>query len=197
MAFQEEDGTGLSTSNAYGSVAGFKTHHNDRGQDIVGITDPTIQQGLINGADYIDKRFGRDFRGYRMRNTQAMEFPRVSAVDISGYLIQGVPAKLKMATYEYAWLWCKLERNLAPPPANEFPTINPEDQTTVESAGMVTGKSETVGPISESAQYGSSSTNRLMVSSGSVLTQHIPEYPQADLWIEFLLDSGNQELGRG
>ena len=201
MAFILEDGNGLVNSNAYADATEYKDYQTDRGQFATGDnTDAEIEQALINASDYIDKRFADDFKGYKQSNDQAMAWPRVSALDSSGFLFEDVPAQLKKGTIEYAWLWLKLfgpGKNLAPVPAVEFPTVDPETGETEESSGMLTAIAESVGPISESKSFSSSASNRPVVSSGSVLTQHLPEYPQADLWIEKLLDYGNQELGRG
>ena len=57
-----------------------------------------------------------------------------------------------------------------------------------DSAGKIIEKSEEVGPVKESTTYADGTqTNKPMTGSGN-MTQNIPEYPQADLWIEEIID---------
>jgi Putative DnaT-like ssDNA binding protein len=201
MAFLVEDGTGLAGSNSYCSVAEFEEHHTDRAQIDSGteFTDAEIQAGLVNATDYIDKRFGRRFRGWRRKRTQALEWPRTNAFDDDDYLFPDLPTQLKKATNEYGLIVLRLARNLAPIPTPGYPIIDPTTGAVVDSAsGAVTAKSEKVGPIEESTSYASTdSTGHPMTTTGN-LTQRIPEYPQADLWIEEILEStGDRELARG
>lgn len=199
MAFLAEDGTGLSNSNSYCNVTEFEDHHLDRKQiaSTTEFADVDIQAALINATDYVDKRFGRRFRGWRRKRTQALEWPRVDAYDDEDFLFSDLPSQLKRATNEYALLALRLARNLAPVPGTGFPVVDPETgAVTDQAAGAVSSKSETVGPIEESTTYTEGS--RIVTSTGNVLTQRIPEYPQADLWIEELIRNvSDRELARG
>jgi len=188
MAFIVEDGTGMAEANAYISIEEFKTHFTDRGIDYTLETDTDIQAWIVNASDYVDKRFGRRFRGWRRSRTQALEWPRTDACDDDDYLFAGVPVQLKKAIAEYASLVKELARNLAPVPGTEFGIIDPSTGTvTTTPSGALTSRTEKVGPIEDSASY--ESAHRPMVSTGNLLTQRIPEYPQADLWIEELIVS--------
>jgi len=167
MAFTPETGTGLATANAYITLAAFKAHHNDRGRVYTGLyTDPVIQTAIVKATDYLDKRFGRRFRGVKGSSAQALAWPRISAFDASGYAFEGVPRQLAMATAEYAWVALGLgTTELAP---------------TVE--GSVEEKTETVGPISTSLRYSTRFSDNSLVTG-------IMEYPEADLWVLELLES--------
>lgn len=193
MAFQVEDGSGLSDANSYLALADFRAHHLDRGLDLSGEADADLQAALVQATDYIDKRFGRRFRGWRRSRSQALEWPRTDAYDDDDYTFPDVPVQLQKATAEYALLAFQLGRNLAPVPGTDFSIVDPTTgSVTTTPSGMMTSKSEEVGPIKESTAY--SEANRPMVSTGNPLTQRIPEYPQADLWIEELIVSSSSGM---
>ena len=47
-----------------------------------------------------------------------------------------------------------------------------------------------MGPIEDTTEWADGgATGRPMTGSGSAMTQQIPAYPQADLWIEEIIDS--------
>lgn len=201
MAFTVEDGTGLSTSNAYLSVADFTTHHTDR--NVTSVVDGAfetaeIQGALVQATDYIDKRFGRRFRGWRRSRAQALEWPRTDAFDDDDYLLPLVPEQLKKATAEYALIVLQLGRGLAPIPGTPFPIVETDGTVTSEASGALRRSRDKVGPIEEEREYMSAlETNKPMTSTGNSI-QNIPEYPQADLWIEELTVSrGSRRLLRG
>lgn len=196
MAFTLEDGSGLSDSNAYIDEAFFTTFHADRAVDAT-FTSAEIQAHIIRASDYVDKRFGRRFRGERIKSQQSMEWPRVNAITDDGYHFSGVPEQLKRAIAEYTLISLNLDRNLAPMPAPDFPIQDPETgEVTNVSEGRITAKTEKVGPIEESTEY-SDGSQRIMTGTGN-MSQQIPAYPQADLWIEELIDGyNNRRLVRG
>lgn len=199
MAFVVEDGSGLELANAYETLEEFKEHHDDRGVDYSAFTDPQIQVGLVKAADYVDKRFGRRFRGCKLSRVQGLEWPRTSAYTDDDYLFSGVPVVLKKAIAEYAMIVLQLGRDLAPMPAPDFGIQDPATgEVSNDSSGKIIEKIEEVGPIKESTTYAEgNSTGKPMVGTGN-LSQQIPEYPQADLWIEELITSyTSRELSRG
>lgn len=205
MAFVVEDGSGLSDANSYITVQEFTDFHTDRGTFASGDFSTTeIQQGAVNATDYLEKRFGRNFRGYRQSQSQSLEWPRIDAADNDDNLMNGpdeIPRNLKKGCSEYALLALQLARNLAPPPVQEFATIDPEAGTTDSTgAGRLTKTSAKVGPIEESNSYDSSesASSRAPTVKMSSIVGSIPEYPQADLWIEELLkDVTSRRLVRG
>ena len=198
MAFTLEDGTGISGANAYISVAYFNSYHADRGVD-TGYTDTEVEQHVVRASDYADKRWGRRFRGYRMRNDQGREWPRADAYTDDDYALINVPEQLEFAIAEYTLLSLQLDRNLAPMPTPDFPVKDPETGTVInESAGKIIEKSEEVGPIKESTKYAEGVVPGKPVAGSGNLTQNIPEYPQADLCIEEIIESyNNRSLVRG
>ena len=202
MAFVVEDGTRKSDANAYLSVEQFEDHHIDRGVASIvegDYIDSEKQAAIVNATDYIDKRFGRRFRGWRSTAAQALEWPRTDAYDDDDYLLQDVPNQLIKAGAEYALIVLQLGRNLAPIPGTSFPITDPNTGTTDSSASTsVTRSTEKVGPIEDTKEYGSATdSNRPMVSTGNTI-QNIPEYPQADLWIEELtVSSISRSVVRG
>ena len=200
MAFTVEDGTGLTDSNAYVTVQEYKDHHEDRG--IASVTESTyddtqIQAAIVKATDYVEKRFGRKFRGYKLSSAQAMEWPRGDAYDDSGHAFQDVPRQLKKGVSEYALLSLQLGRDLAPVPGVGYPIVDPETgETTNEGGGSITKKKEKIAVIEEAVEYGKG--NKPMTSTGNITTQQLPEYPQADLWIEELIVSQfTMEFHRG
>lgn len=197
MAFTIEDGSGVIGANGYITAAEFKTHHKDRGNDLDAEADGDVQAWIIQASDYVDKRFGRRFRGYRSSGTQGLEWPRMDAYDDGNYQFPDIPEQLKKAIAEYAVLVKDLGRNLAPVPGTEFGIVAPATGTvTTTPSGAISSKTEKVGPIEESTGY--EQPNRPMTSTGNPLTQRIPEYPQADLWIEELIvGSSSRTVVRG
>lgn len=196
MAFVVEDGTRKADANSYNSEAEFRAHHADRGVDVTAMTQAEVEACLVNGTDYLDKRFGRRYRGYRASKAQALEWPRTSAFDDDDYSLDGVPRQLKLALNEYGLIAHQLGGQLAPVPGNEFTTVDPATGDVTTQA--VSGKTEKVGPITEATQYGTSASfNRPMTSSGNLI-QKIPEYPQADLWVEeIIVSSVSRDVRRG
>jgi len=198
MAFVKETGLGLANSNAYCDDTEFTAHHLDRGAVASGeFTTAEIQAAIINATDYIDKRFARRFRGIQLNNSQALQWPRRMAYNDAGFAFDPIPTQLKKATNEYALIVLHLEHNLAPVPATEFATLDADGNIVSEASGVVTSKTETVGPITESTGYESFAASGHAMESTGNMTQRIPAYPQADLWLEWLLDTGSREVARG
>ncbi len=150
MAFTVEDGTGLAAANAYVSVADFKAYHDDRLNDYSAFTDPQIEDAIVKGTDYMDRRYRNRFIGRRKevdRSTtattpaQRLEWPRIAAVHPSGALMNEdvVPIEVEEACYEYSFR--ALTITLAPDP-------------TVNAANVpVTGERVKVGPIETETQF--------------------------------------------
>ncbi len=197
MAFTVEDGSGSSTANAYIGTAEFTAHHDDRGIDYSSYDTAAQEDAIVQATDYADKRFGKRFRGWRTSQAQALEWPRSDAYDDDDHVFDDVPRQLKRAIAEYALLALQLGRNLAPMPGAGFPIVDPATGgTTQQGGGTITEQKEKVGPIETMVKFGDS--GKPVVSSGNILTQNVPEYPQADLWIEELLTSIlNKDMGRG
>lgn len=205
MAFLVEDGTGLALANSYISIAEADTHHGDRNQTAWTGTDPVKQAALIKATDYVDKRFGKRFRGFRESKTQGLEWPRIDAFDNDDFLysdVDRIPRNLKKAIAEYALLALQLV-DLLPTPARPFPILNPATGTvTSGGSSQVISKKEKVDVIEEETRFSDTSNLLLKLKPGASLSSivaagSLPEYPVADEWIQELLRSSiSLDLGR-
>ena len=213
MAFLVEDGSGIALSNAYIAVQEFRDHHIDRGNTAhIDFTDDAVKAGIIRASDYVDKRFGRMFVGSREKKSQGMEWPRISGFDQDGFLlsdIDDIPRQLKKAVAEYTLrtLICGV---LSPDPLPPVPKQDLTDSSGTRNQDVVTGeiqrKRERVGPLEEETWYQTQSqviaknlgAGATGVKSALVNDFVIPEYPEADLWLEELLrGSMSIRLARG
>lgn len=213
MAFTLETGSGVAGANAYIDVAYFRTHHSDRGNTAhLDFTDTDAQAGIIRATEYVDKRFGIRFVGLRKTKAQGLEWPRLDAFDADGFLLSGpddLPRNLEKAVAEYALraLICGV---LAPDPVLPVPKQDLTDSSGTRDTDVVTGevtrKRDKVGPLEEERWYETRSrsvTRSLGAAARGVQSSllndfNIPEYPEADLWLEELLRSSmNVRLVRG
>lgn len=129
MALIVEDGTGLSNSESYISLAAFQTYCDGRGYNYDAYDDEVIEQRLRMATAYIDTIFR--YKGARSKSTQALEFPRSDLFDWSALLVTGIPNRVKHACAELA-----------------FTALTENLYQTLERGGRVT--SESVGPVSVS-----------------------------------------------
>ena len=199
MPFTVETGTGDPDANAYITLAFANDYHLIRGNSKWAGSDTVKQAAIIRATDYIDKRFGKRFRGTRRQKDQALEWPRLSAYDDDDFYYTGidiVPRKLQQGCAEYA-LRALLLGELAPDVPSSVPAqrneMGEETETTV-TTGEVVSKTEKIGPIEESTTYaprGQTIDRSRSQVSELVSTLSIPEYPAADLLLQELLRSGN------
>lgn len=200
MALIVEDGSGLNDANAYVSEEYVDTHHSDRNntkwEDFSSVEK---QAAIIRATDYVDKRFGIRWVGFREQKEQALDWPRSDAFDRSGFQMTGtddVPRQLQKACAEYA-LRAAICGVLAPDPLLPVPKQSmesgeEEDRVPAQS-GEVSRKSEKVGPIEEETWYDNAASSTELaqgaksVQSTLVNDFVIPEYPEADLWLEEIL----------
>jgi hypothetical protein len=167
MALITQDDTGqVADANGYGTVTGFKDHHDARGNaydDLDDSSDEAIEAALVRTADYIDS-FA--FIGSQVAEDQTTAWPRKFR-NSSGTLVSGIPVAIERAAYEYAFR--SMQAPLQPDPLVE------------DASGMaIRSKSVKVGPVEESVEYD---------SSGGLVT--IRSYPVADgLLVPYLAASG-------
>lgn len=182
MAFTVEDGTKPEGANAYISVAYADSYFTDRGIAAWTGDNAAKEKAIVKATDYIDKRFGRRFRGYRESRDQELEWPRMNAVDNDGWLLSNkdeIPRQLKKACAEYA--------------LRALTAALVEDPT--GASGEVEAVREKVGPIEEETRYRASVRSP---KSATVSDYNIPEYPAADMLLEELLRStASRTLARG
>ena len=202
MAFTPETGSGLEFANAYIDVAFFDAFHTDRGRDISALSQTLKETAIVRATDYIDKRFGRKFRGVRQSKRQALEWPRLDAFDNDDFAlnaIDDVPRQLEKACAEYAVRAIQYATELAPDPPR--PAAN-QDLSNIENiptadvnviTGQVRASTERVeGAVTDSKEYATSASLQVQLRDKAILSSlvsgvSIPEYPEADLWIEELL----------
>jgi len=213
VAFLVEVGTGTPLANAYMSVAEVDTHHTDRGNTAWDdFSNSEQQQALIRASDYIDKRFGIRFVGLRKTKGQGLEWPRLDAFDQDGYLLSGaddLPRQLLKACAEYA-LRAAICGVLAPDAPLPVPKQDLTDSLGVRpdqvETGQITRTREKIGPLEEEKWFETNSqvlgknlgAGATGVKSSLVNDFILPEYPEADLWLEELLRSSmNVRLARG
>lgn len=206
MAFTVEDGTGVAGANSYQSVVAFKAYHDDRGNDHSSYTDTQIEQALVRAADYIDKRWGPKFRGFRQKKSQGLEWPRLDAFDDDDFLLDDVPEALQKAHAEYAFRALTL-MPLAPDPDLLFQDRTTMGQSAAQSTGgggQVVRKSEKVDDLEEATTFAAggntvSAFERGIAQrgAGGVVGTYIPTYPEADLLMRELIRGGaSRRLGR-
>lgn len=202
---------GGDTANVYVLQAFVDTYHADRNNTRWGdFTTPEKEAAIIRATDYIDKRFGRRFRGERTTKSQSLEWPRLSAFDDDGFLLNGIddiPRQLQKALAEYS-LRAAICGVLAPDPIAPIPKQSMETGAAARDTDVVTGqitrKKDKVGPLEEERWFETDSqaaknlgASSKAVQSAMVNDLNIPEYPEADMWIEELLHpSMNIQLAR-
>lgn len=101
MSFVTEDGTGLSTSNSYVSVAEADAWFAESTALWTGV-DAVKQKALVRATRTIDLMGGNKFLGIKLVETQALAWPRDEAYDRDGIELTGIPIYLKRAVYEAA-----------------------------------------------------------------------------------------------
>jgi hypothetical protein len=204
FTFTVEDGTGLAAANSFGTVAEADDYHEGRGNTAwAAIASSDLKEDcLVRGADYIEKRFGHKFRGFRRSGDQGMSWPRLDAWDNDGYAFDDVPTKLKQAQFEYALRSNDLHE-LTPDPLSP---VQPQSNLTGETratgpTGGVKKFKEVVGPIEEETEYdkgGSLSAAGVAPKSSLISDYNIPEYPAADMLLHgMLLNSSSRTVVRG
>lgn len=206
--FTVETGGAVDSSTAYASVEYVDQYHTDNGNElwlnipaaaIVGLTALEVKQVcIIKASYYMDKRFGRRWLGVRRSRTQGLLWPRLDAFDVDGFFLSSsneLPPQLLKAAAEYA-LRAYVYKVLAPDPikpvpAQDFSGATYTAQDTNTPLGPLRTRSVRVGPVADSKGYllpseaskGGSRTVQSFVNND----YNIPEYPEADLWLERLL----------
>lgn len=181
MAIVVEDGTGLSTANAYCEVAWVDAWATDRDRDAWMRQVPTLKaRFIVLATDYIDRNFR--FLGVRTNPGQALEFPRrgiplpsSASADyyetLDGMYLPSdeVPVNVMKACAEYALraaVLAEQDLDLQPDPAENL-------------TGTIVDKTEQVGTLMERTKWSG------RTPSGT------PGYPAADRWLRDFRISGN------
>ncbi len=192
-----ENGGGLPNANAYIDVAFADQWHDDRGHDWwATLSDDKKAQSIIKATFYMEQRFKKRYRGLRQQVEQALGWPRIGAFDDDSFLLFAVPSQIMWACAEYA-LRAAWYKTLAPDPIRHAPSEDfsqppPSDPDHIDIIiGPVRSKTERVGPLEEMTTYdGINMIDRQTtrsVQTGMVDDFYIPEYPEADLWLDQVL----------
>src|ERR1043165_8126126 len=101
LVLVKEDGSGKADANSYAAVADGEAYHEGHlyAADWTASTAEKKAAALAMATRLIDTFFL--FRGLKGRAQQALQWPRVSVIDLdSGQALDGVPAALVAATAE-------------------------------------------------------------------------------------------------
>lgn len=165
-----EDGTGLANAVCYMSVAEADAYHAARRNLAWSAVSKTEREAaLVRASDYIDQRWGRRFHGFRLTNTQSLEWPRSYAFDEFGSAYLGIPTLLKNACAEYA-----LRATAAP--------LAP-DPVLSANGKVVRTLSRVEGAVTEEIEY-----------APGYSAPEIRPYPAADAWLRRLVRSADELL---
>lgn len=102
MSIVIEDGTGKADAQSYASAADATTYHTAHGNAAWTGSDALKEAALVRATAWLDDAFYYRWPSVKLLSTQALEFPRVAAMDNDGYALALVPAMLKAALYEAA-----------------------------------------------------------------------------------------------
>jgi hypothetical protein len=103
VALIVEDGSGRPDANGYAVVAEADAYWQDRDNAVwAGATTAAKEAGLIQATQFLDAGFA--WRGSRIDRDQALDWPRIGAVDDEGLErdSNSVPTEIKQATFELA-----------------------------------------------------------------------------------------------
>lgn len=76
MSLIVEDGTGLNTAESFASVTFANTYHTNRGNSLWAGADAVKEAAMRKATDYIQAKYHDRWDGYRMTDTQALDWPR-------------------------------------------------------------------------------------------------------------------------
>lgn len=97
-----EDGNLVEGANSYVSLeeaTAYQRRFNR--QDWLGLSEDEKKASLIKATQYVDNQF--TWKGRRKYQTQELGFPRVMLLDLDGFEVTGIPARLKQAICEAAY----------------------------------------------------------------------------------------------
>ena len=96
-----EDGSGLAVADCLVAPDFADRYHEARGRRIWAETPaPAREAALIRASDYLDCAYR--YRGARLSDVQALEWPRIDAYDDDGAALLAVPLALRRACAELA-----------------------------------------------------------------------------------------------
>ncbi len=143
ITLTKEDGTGLPAANVYADLndADQYLENSDRKAAWRGFSSKERNAALIQGADYLDQKFRRAFKGLRFSSAQRLEWPRSQVFDELGVLVAAdeIPEEILNGSIEYAF-------EAANSPLAPTPVVD-------ETGLQVTKKREKVDVLEEETTY--------------------------------------------
>lgn len=163
MSLVVESGTGLSNAESYVSVVDANTFHTRMGNAAWTGTDTVKEQALRKATRYVDLFYYDRWQGYRIKPTQALQWPRYNVYDRDTNIIDptSIPQAIKDAVAEMALR--SLSEDILPD---------------LEGAGEIASESIRVGPITDAKTY-----------TGGGKSQ-IKKYATCDLLVQMFLHQG-------
>ena len=146
--FVVEDGTGLTTANAYTTEAFADQYHDDYGapSSWTSATSSAKQLAIREATRYLDMAYASRWKGYRKTQDQALAWPRTDVYDLSGWAIKDteVPQAIQKATAILALKSIGGESFL--------PDVTGKDRG-------ITQRTEKAGPVGRTLKYASTQAN--------------------------------------
>jgi len=167
MALVVENGTGLSTAEAYISVADADTYHAAyTGSTSWTSSTPTTaikERVLRRGAQVLDNTYILRWKGDRTNKTQSLDWPRDSVEDTDGFIVDSaiVPVEIQRANAELALREITETDGIIPDVAND---------------GTIKREKSKVGPLEQDITY----------QGGKEL---LPKFSIVDILLKGLLES--------
>jgi hypothetical protein len=160
MAFIVEDGTGVTGATSYVSIAEADAYAEDViDNEWLDLDDDEKQRRLIVSSQFLDRRYGKDWLGFKLKSTQGRDWPRYSnadtftinylfnrynfivtgLVDSDGFSLENqVPIKLKYAVIE-------LSRGMSLTTISLYPSV--------DGASNIKNETTKVGPVTISQEF--------------------------------------------
>lgn len=140
MALVVENGTGMSNSDAFVSVADCSAYFTNRQGSTAwnASTNDPQEAAIRNATAYLNRRYATLWRGRRVRDEQALAWPRSFITDTDGFAVDAVsvPQEVIDACCEAAVL--ALSEDLLPDIAN---------------SGIISEESVSVGSVRTTTKY--------------------------------------------
>ncbi len=149
MALIVEDGTGKTDSESYASVAEADTYHTNFGNAGWAGTTAVKEVALRNATQFLDTEYHIQWKGRRVDDFQALDWPRAFTDDEDGFAIASdvIPTKLKNATIELAL--SALTESLNPVQSAPVGSI----KLTRKKLGLMETETEFAGGASQRKKY--------------------------------------------
>lgn len=148
MSLIVETGAGLANAQTYADLTYVDAYHAALGNAGWTGTDPEKEAAILRAMQHIEIRFLKKWRGRRVREEQALAYPRYQVLDRDGFLIGSdvIPENLKKCVAEFALaaLTTDLLPNIASPGTVKIDSVQ---------VGSIRTYTEYQGGLSQTAWY--------------------------------------------